>query len=186
MLYLIASAIQSENIRRLYPKDTEENPAEYTFRVICSSCREEHDAPVRINRFEKTEMTGSRGDASLVMRCKFCGKTSSVNLERTSEDVYNLDYDGNSEIIEKIKSDRKKSGLKKIPINQTILLALDCRGCEVSKFEIADTVFVAELSSGKEMEFQFDEGENEWYDYDDDCGEEVSVVDMCFEIVNGK
>ncbi|QGN14449.1 UPF0587 protein YCR090C [Kluyveromyces marxianus] len=186
MLYLTGVATLSENIKRLFPKDTEESPAEYTFRLVCTSCREEHDAPVRINRFESHDMNGGRGNASFVMRCKFCGNDCSINLTRTAEDLYNLDEESNAEAIEQAKKDRKKKGLRSVPVEKAVLLELDCRGCEATKFEPADTTFVAELTSKKQMEFQFEDGENEWYDYDEDAEEEVSVVDMTFEVIKGK
>ncbi|QEU59239.1 hypothetical protein KDRO_B05050 [Kluyveromyces lactis] len=186
MLFLTAFATLSENIRRIFPKDTEQSPAEYTFKLVCTSCREEHDSPIRINRFESHEMPGSKGNASFVMKCKFCGNECSINLTRTKEDLYNLDEESNFELIEQSKKDRKKVGLRSVPVEKAVWLELDCRGCEVIKFEPADTIFVAELVSKKEMEFQFEDDENEWYDYDDDAGEEVSVVDMNFEIVKGK
>ena len=120
------------------------------------------------------------------MKCKFCGKDCSVNLFRTNEDLYNVEDESNAELIAKAKSDRKKHGLKNVAAETAVWLELDCRGCEVTKLEAADTTFVAELASGKQMEFVFDDGENEWYDYDDDAGEEVSAVDVQFDVIKGK
>ncbi|CDO95788.1 unnamed protein product [Kluyveromyces dobzhanskii CBS 2104] len=186
MLYISVLATLSENIRRVFPKDTEQSPAEYTFRLVCTNCREDHDAPIRVNRFESHDMPGSKGKASFVMKCKFCGQECSINLTRTKEDLNNLDEETNLELIEQTKKDRKKNGLKSVPIEQALWLGLDCRGCEVTKFETADTTFVAELVSKKEIEFQFEDDENEWYDYDEDAGEVVSVVDMQFDVIKGK
>ncbi|AMD22563.1 HHL207Cp [Eremothecium sinecaudum] len=186
MLYLVAKASLSDNIKCFYPKDDEASPINYTFELICTSCRETHDSLVRINCFEKHSMPGSRGEASLVMKCNFCGKECSINLERTEEVLYNTSIPDNEEDIKKMVSNRKKLGLKGLDSNSAAWLQMDCRGCEVTKFETADAVFQVELASGKSMECVFEDGENEWYDYDDDAGEEVSVVDVKFITVKGK
>lgn len=186
MLFLTCIATLSENIKCLYPKDVESDPAEYTFDITCTSCREVNDSKVSINRFEKHKMAGSRGEASFVMKCKFCKNDCSVTLTRTEESLYNLDEESNFELIERAKSQRKKQGLKKFDVEQAVLLSLDCRGCEVANLNPDNLVFIVELISGKKMECVFEDGENEWYDYDEDTAEEVSVVDMKFDVVEGK
>ncbi|AET38248.1 uncharacterized protein Ecym_2527 [Eremothecium cymbalariae DBVPG len=186
MLYLFVTAVLSENIKCFYPTDNEQQPAEYTFQIVCTSCRETHDSPVRINRFEKHVMPGSRGEASFLMKCRFCNKECSINLERTEEDLYNVANESNVDVIKRSIAARKKRGLKNFDSNSAVWLALDCRGCDVLSYIAADTKFSVELVSGKVMECVFDEGENEWYDYDDDAGEEVSITDLKLDIFKGK
>ncbi|CUS23406.1 LAQU0S09e04038g1_1 [Lachancea quebecensis] len=185
MLYVVLSASVSENIGRLTVKDLDSDPADYAFELVCTSCREKHDSKVTINRLEKHEMNGSRGEASFVMKCKFCGKDCSINLERTQEELYNLQEESNRELVEKTRVHRKKIGIKNVDASKAVLLALDCRGCEVLNLDYSNLIFDARLASGKVMEATFDE-ENEWYDYDDDAGEEVSVTDLKFDIVKAK
>lgn len=178
MLYLIIQGDLSENIKKIYPKDSVESPAEYAFDLVCTSCREANESPIVINGFEKHEMPGSKGEASFLLKCKFCGKDCSVNLNYFEDALYNEPN------INKDK--RKKSGLKSVSDASAAILQLDCRGCDLKQFYLDSIIFNVELSSGKVLECQFDKGENEWYDYDDDAGEEVTITDFCSEFVKGK
>ncbi|AQZ13355.1 YCR090C [Zygosaccharomyces parabailii] len=181
MLYLVINATLSENIKRIFPRDVEESAAEYTFDLLCTSCREKHESPVVINRFEKHQIPGSKGEASFLMKCRFCGKEISVGLAEFEDSLYNGDE--RKEVLDKRKIQRKKHDLKNL-VGKCVLLAMDCRGCEITGFYSDNLTFVAELISGKNIEFQFEE--DEWYDYDDDAGEEVSVTEFSYEIIKGK
>lgn len=185
MLYITASANLSENIRSVNIRDTEKQPNEYTFQLVCTGCRETHDSPIRINRFERHRVHGSRGEASFMMKCKFCGKECTIILDRFEEMLYNSDDERNKEFIEKAKINRKKVGIKSIDNSTAIWLKVDCRGCEITKFEIADTELDVTLTSGKKIICAFDEGENEWYDYDDMTSEEVYITNVTFDIIKG-
>ncbi|MCB5513396.1 CXXC-containing zinc-binding protein, partial [Thomasclavelia ramosa] len=63
-------------------------------------------------------------------------------------------------------------------------LSLDCRGCELIKFYPDTITFEVSLSSGKVMLCQLED--NEWYDYDDNLGEEVTMTDFSSSIIKGK
>lgn len=178
MIYLTIKAELSENITKISPRDLDSEPAEFTFDLTCTSCREDHDAPVMINSFEKHEMPGSRGEASFLLKCKFCGKDCSVNLEHFEDALYS-----EPEIN---KDKRKKHGLNKIGNDVAAILQLDCRGCDVKGFHFDNLKFDVELASGKIIECQFDQGEDEWYDYDEDSSEEVSITAFEYEFVKGK
>jgi hypothetical protein len=56
----------------LRPNDTEDTPFFYTFKVQCTSCRETHPNLVSVSRFEQNEVSGSKGEANFVWRCKNC------------------------------------------------------------------------------------------------------------------
>lgn len=81
------------SVTDLRPDDTPENPFWYTFKVQCTSCREIHPNFVNVSRFvrspkkmseslfswltrlsaqEANDMSGSRGEANFVWRCKSC------------------------------------------------------------------------------------------------------------------
>lgn len=182
MLYLIIDATLSENIKRVFPQDSQGSAAEYTFDLVCTSCREKHDVPVAINRFEKHQLPGSKGDASFIMKCRFCGKESSVDLSKFEDALYNGNED-DSEIFEKMKKQRKKHDLKNLN-GQCALLSMDCRGCEITSFYPDNLTFAAELTSGRTLEFKLEDGE--WYDYDDYSGEEVSLTEFDYKIIKGK
>ncbi|QLL31125.1 hypothetical protein HG536_0A09420 [Torulaspora globosa] len=184
MLYLAIEATMSDNIKQIYPEDTEQDAAQYTFDLVCTHCREQHSSSVGMNRFEKTEMPGSRGEASFVMRCKFCGSDCSINISSFEQYLYNP-AEADPGQIQKMKDIRKKNGIKNVPSESCVLLSLDCRGCEVTQFHPENLNFNAELTSGKQMTFELEDG-REWYDYDDDSNEEVTVTDFRGTIIKGK
>lgn len=184
MLFLAVDAIMSDNIKRIYPQDTEDAMAEYIFDIVCTNCREQHSSSVAINRFEKHQVSGSKGEASFLIKCKFCGKESSINLSKFEDYLHNT-TNTDPEILNDIKKQRKKRGLKSTTLKNALLLELDCRGCEITHFYSGNLTLMVELTSGKKMQFQF-EDENEWYDYDDDAAEEVFVTDFSSEILKGK
>ncbi|SCU92790.1 LAFA_0F12882g1_1 [Lachancea sp. 'fantastica'] len=185
MLYLVVSATLSDNVSQFSVHDTDSEAADYALEIVCTNCREKHDSLVYVNCLEKHEINGGKGETSLVMKCKFCGNQCTVNLERTEEKLFNLDVEENGEAVEKVQRQRKKKSIKKVEASKLVQLALDCRGCEVTGVDFSNLTFDVKLTSGTEMQAVF-EGENEWYDYDDKSAEEVSVVDLCFEVTNGK
>lgn len=184
MLFLSIKASLSDNIKCIYPEDSEGAPAQYTFDVVCTHCREEHGSSIMIDRFEKSEIPGSRGEASFVMKCKFCGSDCSINLSPFEEALYN-GTEENLSALDKNKEVRKKHDLRNVPVESSILLQLDCRSCEVVRFHPDNLTFTAELVSGKKLSFQLEDG-TEWYDYDDDANEEVTVTDFEGTIFKGK
>jgi len=83
------------SVTDLRPDDTAESPYLYTFKVQCTSCREIHPNWVSVSRFVRTialpsqrpqseatqltckhqdqnELSGSRGEANFVWRCRNC------------------------------------------------------------------------------------------------------------------
>lgn len=176
----------SENIVKVFPRDTEDSVAEYSFDITCTNCREANDSAVFINSFETHEMSGSRGEASFTMKCKFCGNESSVNLSHYEEALWNPEnenYDNGT--LKSLLDQRKKNGIKHADKNCALLLKLDCRGCELVKFNPGNIQFSVEMNSGSTIEAQFEDGEDEWYDYDDKDSTEVSITDLKFEIIKG-
>lgn len=71
-----ASAIQisltDPRVTDLRPNDSAESPFYYTFKVQCTSCRETHPNFVTMSRFEVHDVSGSRGEANFVWKCKNC------------------------------------------------------------------------------------------------------------------
>lgn len=156
--YFLKASAELDNVTDLQPIDTTENPFEYTFHIQCTSCRQVHGKPVTINRFEKHEMDGSRGEASFVFRCRDCKGEHSASITRTKETV----------TIE-------KAG-KFVPI-----LEIDARGVEFVEF-IPDGQFECR---GAETTTRFDDvdlSDGEWYDYDEKANAEVSITDVKWEV----
>ncbi|QLG73519.1 hypothetical protein HG535_0F00290 [Zygotorulaspora mrakii] len=185
MLFLVVDAIMSDNIRCVSIKDNANTMAEYIFDITCTNCRETNDSPVSINRYEKHEMPGSRGEASFVAKCKFCGKDISINIAQFELALLNS-ANADDELLGKIKDKRRKRSLKTVDLKSAVLLEIDSRGSDITHFYPGNISFIVELMSGKKMEFQFEDDENEWYDYDDKAEEEVSITEFKAQIIKGK
>lgn len=71
----------------LKPTDSADSPYIYTFKVQCTSCRETHPKPVGVSRHEMNELSGSRGEANFVWRCKNCKRESSATI-KTAPSAY--------------------------------------------------------------------------------------------------
>lgn len=154
--YFLKAKAELAQVRELQPVDTTESPFEYTFTIQCTNCRETHDKPVTINRFESHDISGSRGEASFVYRCRICKSEHSAQIERTKETV-------------SVSGEWAK------------LLSIDARGVDFVSF-IPEGKFQC---VGAESNTKFEEvdlEDLEWYDYDDNKGEEVSVTEVEFDI----
>lgn len=145
-------------VTSLEPQRDPVSPDEYyyAFTVQCSSCREVHANHVSVSRHERSDMSGSRGDANFVWKCKNCGRESSANLDES--------------VVSYLVED---SGKKKA------LLTFETRGCEFVGFR-ADGEWRCHGSEGKKKTLfeGVDLGEGEWYDYDDSAGSEVSITEV--------
>jgi hypothetical protein len=72
MVLALALKAELNGVTSLRPVDTEESPFYYTFKVQCTSCRETHPNWVSVSRFEQNEVSGSKGEANFVWKCKNC------------------------------------------------------------------------------------------------------------------
>jgi hypothetical protein len=117
MVLALALKAQLNGVTDLRPLDTEDAPFYYTFKVQCTSCRETHPNPVSVSRFEQNDMSGSRGEANFVWKCKNCGREHSANI-KAAPASYPL-------------SD---------PPKLVNILEFDCRGLEFTEFK-ADVCF---------------------------------------------
>lgn len=151
----------------------------------CTSCKEEHPNPITLNLYQTSEITGSRGEATLVIKCKNCKKESSVNaFHSTATSAATPDL--NKPELYRYKD----SGSAKV------MLKLDPRGLDFIKF-IPDGKFSCKgvKKSGEDDEevepnsttFQdVDLEEGEWYDYDDQAANEVSITNAEWSFVKIK
>lgn len=159
MGYKLVLKATLEGLTDLRPKDTEQTPFEYTFEIECTSCREKHDKEITINRFEQHEISGSRGEANFVFRCKNCKRESSASITRTKNN-YTIEDSGKA----------------------VSLLEIEARGIEFVRF-VPDGLFEAK---GAESTTKFEEielNEDEFYDYDDNAGNEVSITEVSWDVV---
>ncbi len=139
------------------------NDAEqWAFKFKCSSCHEENPNQVTFHRSEFVDLPGSRGQANLAMKCKFCKKDASVDVDASSIRSYSVDDSGH------FKG----------------LVVLECRGIEPVDW-VPYGEFIAKATES-EQQFEFELAEKEWYDYDDSAQVEVSVSDLQWKIVGYK
>ncbi|KAF2690995.1 DUF866-domain-containing protein [Lentithecium fluviatile CBS 122367] len=158
MVLALALTAELNGVTDLRPLDTEDVPFHYTFKVQCTSCRETHPNWVTVNRFEMNDVSGSRGEANFVWKCKNCKREHSANIKAAPASYEQTD-----------------------PPKTVNVLEFDCRGLEFTEFK-ADGEF---LATGAESGTKFtgvDLSEGEWFDYDEKAGEEVSVTGVKWEI----
>ncbi|CAB4252321.1 similar to Saccharomyces cerevisiae YCR090C Putative protein of unknown function [Maudiozyma barnettii] len=182
MLYLFMCAELSDNIKKLYVDDTDVNPVEYSFKFKCTKCGEDAEKINNFNLHEKHEIQGGKGEATFIMKCKFCESDNTV-LANTFEPCLFAQQEEHSD-----NDKRKKYGLNgnKIDINNyAAIMQLDSRGWAINDFLYTALPFKVELNSGKIMDCQF-EDDGSWYDYDDESSEEVYITDFKYKIEKGK
>ncbi|RGP72123.1 duf866 domain protein [Fusarium sporotrichioides] len=160
-LYLTADL---QGVTNLRPDDTQDNPFWYMFKVQCTSCRETHSNYVGVNRFETNEMSGSRGEANFVWKCKNCKRESSASV-KSGPAAY--------EQTEPAKAQK--------------IIEFDCRGLEFIEFK-AEGEWLAEGAETGTKFTAIDLEEGEWFEYDEKSNEEVSIneVKLNFKADNEK
>lgn len=103
-------------------------------------------------------MSGSRGEANFVWKCKNCKRESSATIQAAPT------------AYEQSEPPKPQS-----------ILTFDCRGLEFTEF-IPEGEWQADgIDSGtKFTNIELQDGE--WFDYDEKAGEEVSIKDVKWEI----
>lgn len=107
---------------------------------------------------ETNEVSGSRGDANFVWRCKNCKREASASI-KAGPNPYQYSE----------------------PAKRQKILEFDCRGLEFVEFSpegewLADGAESTTKFTGVEL------NDGEWYDYDEKAGEEVSIKDLSWDI----
>ncbi|CAJ0853301.1 8676_t:CDS:2 [Entrophospora sp. SA101] len=106
--YITLNLIQPENLPAELENVTDVGPSgdeyEWHFKVKCSSCNELNE------NWSQNEILGSRGTANLVIRCKFCRRESSAQIDPIPTQLYTIENNGKF-----VK-----------------MLAVDCRGLELA------------------------------------------------------
>ncbi|EER35206.1 conserved hypothetical protein [Candida tropicalis MYA-3404] len=156
--FLLKVQAELSNVTDLEPKNTPDSPFEYTFEIECTKCRTVHDKLIQINSFEKHEISGSRGEASFIFRCKECKNEHSINIIPTNE---KLTVEDENKFIN--------------------FLEIDSRGLDFLKFVPNGEFQCIGLDSGTVFN-EVDLSEGEWYDVDEKTNDEVSIIDVKWEI----
>ncbi|KAJ8660576.1 hypothetical protein O0I10_003623 [Lichtheimia ornata] len=156
-LYLKADL---ENVTNLKPMEG----FEWYFKIQCGSCRETDENWISFNPEDTVDMSGSRGTANLVMRCKFCKRESSAQFD-TSVPIQAYSAEQN----------RK---LQKIAV-------FDCRGLELVDFAPKGPWSAEGTETGTPFEdIDFEEGD--WADYDEKSEEPVGINEIEVEFKKEK
>ncbi|KAJ4354400.1 uncharacterized protein N0V89_006136 [Didymosphaeria variabile] len=158
MVLALALSAELNGVTDLRPTDTEDSPFHYTFKVQCTSCRETHPNFVTMTRFDMNEMSGSRGEANFVWKCKNCKREHSANIKAAPATYEQSD-----------------------PPKKVNILEFDCRGLEFTDFK-AEGDFEAKGADSNTKFASIDLSEGEWFDYDEKAGEEVSITNVKWEI----
>ncbi|KAL0094459.1 hypothetical protein J3Q64DRAFT_1714319 [Phycomyces blakesleeanus] len=146
-LYLKADL---ENVTELVPVED----YEWHFKVECGSCREVDESWITFNRQDSYDMSGSRGTANLVMRCKFCKRESTAQFET------------NGKVVPYTKSGEFQK-----------IATFDCRGLELVDFSPRESWVAKGIESDTKFE-DIDLLEGEWAEYDDKSNEPVGISDI--------
>ncbi|KAF9432736.1 hypothetical protein BGZ76_010387 [Entomortierella beljakovae] len=139
-----------ENIAELIPAD-----ADYTwhFKIQCTKCREIDSNFITMNALEKAETSSGRGEANLVMKCKFCKCESSADF--VSKPVA-YDAENNDKFA--------------------TVVTIECRGLELVGFEPRDG-WNAKGSTGYPFD-NIDLTDGDWADYDEKAELPVTISNI--------
>ncbi|KAJ2758968.1 hypothetical protein IWQ56_005863 [Coemansia nantahalensis] len=148
------------NVTGLVP-DESETAYDWHLKTRCSGCNEVTANFVTVNDVETSKISGSRGDANLVMRCKFCKREASVGIVGKPA-AYTAEHSGKFATV----------------------VSFECRGLEPVEFEPRDG-WAAQGAESK-TRFAVDLTEGEWYDYDEGASLEVSITEIEHRFERGK
>ncbi|ORY01020.1 DUF866-domain-containing protein [Basidiobolus meristosporus CBS 931.73] len=141
------------NVTDLRP---ESDDYDWHFKIKCNSCHEVDQNWITLNFTETSDVSGSRGEAHLVMRCKFCKRESSASFDESQKvRPYTIDDSGSF----------------------ARLVTLDCRGLEPVEFEPRDGWVCKGAESNTPFQ-EIDLTDQEWADYDDKANDEVSIMEI--------
>ncbi|KAH9885979.1 hypothetical protein F4778DRAFT_759933 [Xylariomycetidae sp. FL2044] len=158
-MYALTLVAELNGVTNLRPKDTTESPFWYTFTVQCTSCRETHPNSISVSKHEQNELSGSRGEANFVWKCKNCKRESSCSIKVGP-----------------------KPYAQSEPPKQQPIIEFDCRGLEFTGFSPEGEWLAEGLESGTKFEGIDSLTEGEWFDYDEKAGDEVSIKDLKWDI----
>ncbi|KAJ2849419.1 hypothetical protein IWW36_002636 [Coemansia brasiliensis] len=160
-IYDLQVKAELENVTDLVPRETKEPKAAYTWfiKFQCGSCHETGDNYVSLNRNEFYDISGSRGEANLVMKCKFCKRESTA-------------------IILSDPVPYSESG------QFATVMQLECRGLEPVGFTPRGEWRAQGAESGTPFAVDLEDGD--WGDYDEKSEEAVGISDLEVRFVLGR
>ncbi|KAK9478165.1 hypothetical protein V1514DRAFT_331796 [Lipomyces japonicus] len=157
-----------DGVTDLVPFDSVESPYVFTFKVECTSCREVHPNWVDLTAHELHPLSGSRGEANFVWKCKACRRESSASFKPTSSAAavtkvvtvpYTIDDSGKWKNV----------------------VDIETRGLEFVEFK-PDGAWQCKSEANGAIFEDLDLTSDEWYDYDEKAAAEVSITNVSWEI----
>ncbi|KAJ3070949.1 hypothetical protein HDU98_006021 [Podochytrium sp. JEL0797] len=152
-----------ENLTNLRPSGKD---YEWTFRVKCTTCHEDHAGWISFNSIEEHEIPNSRGEANFIMRCKSCKAHTNANIIKDSFKPYTSDN-----------------------ASPQSILTIETRGLDFIDWKPTHGQnWIAEgVESGMVFnDVEFEEGERDWAGYDEKSSCSVGVTDIQGKFVKGK
>ena len=160
-LFYLELAAELENVKEL----TTSGVDRWAFHVRCTHCNEAQEKAIYIEKDSTSELPGSRGEAHLVMKCKYCERVSSIEWieHKKGVKVGNVD-----------KSD-----------TMCRVLALECRGLEPFGLEVEACAPMALISSKDNVVEDVVIDEGDFADYDDEGDVSVCIYKLKSQFVRG-
>ncbi|KAF9980748.1 hypothetical protein BGZ75_008025 [Mortierella antarctica] len=148
-----------ENVTELIPADADHT---WHFKVQCTKCRDIDSNFITFNAIDKAEMGSGRGEANLVMRCKFC--KCEISADFASKPV-TYDIENNDKFA--------------------TIVTIECRGLELVGFEPREGWKAKGAESGTVFE-DIDLTEGDWADYDEKSELPVAISNIEAKFVKVK
>ncbi|GJJ68255.1 hypothetical protein EMPS_00601 [Entomortierella parvispora] len=148
-----------ENITELIPEDADHT---WHFKIQCTKCREIDSNHITFNAIDKAEMGSGRGEANLVMKCKFCKCESSADFA-SKPVAYDIENSGKFQTI----------------------VTIECRGLELVDFAPREGWKAKGAESGTVFE-DIDLTDGDWADYDEKSELPVAISDIEAKFVKVK
>ncbi|KAJ7492707.1 hypothetical protein FB451DRAFT_1336557 [Mycena latifolia] len=152
---LLSIKAELENVTALEPTED----FDFSFKVKCNSCHEDHPKFVVLNRRETFDLSGSKGNtANFVWRCGYCKRESSAKFE----DSYTLQpYNAeNGQFGPLLQIECRGEAYLSIDLSKLIRGMWKCKGMKGTVFSEVD------LEDG------------EWTDYDEKAALSVGVLEF--------
>ncbi|XP_002129898.2 CXXC motif containing zinc binding protein-like [Ciona intestinalis] len=132
-------------------------------KLKCTSCGEVSSAWQYLSLDESTETKGGRGSASMVQKCRMCGRENHIDIIKEHLSSYTAESDGTFSKI----------------------AGFECRGMEPVEFDFRSGWVVSSACS-KATFNDADFSENEWYEYDESANQSVGVTELKYRFVKMK
>lgn len=147
--------LQLENLEEVVPEGKD---FRWFVKVKCSNCGEVSKW-VYVTEEDTTALKGGRGYANLLIKCKICGRENSVDILKDSVRPYTCDDTGTFKTV----------------------VVFECRGLEVTDFDPRSGFSV--FGENKKTTYSdISLTEKEWYEYDENMQQPVSITDFEYKI----